>query len=288
MVGQARFADINKNLNARLEEKKVLIAVHRGSWGGNIVENTIPCYQAALDMGADMFEVDLITSTDGVTYAIHDGYEKRLFHKKNNIRTMDSKTIDKLKYYNCIGYLTESHVVRFEDVLKHFCHGELFNIDRSWIAPLEETHKVMQQYPEAVHQAIIKTPVKDEYLEFFQNCPVKYMYMPICYSMDEVRKVLSYTDINVVGVEAIARSEDSDMYDAENLRWMRDQGLYVWVNSITLSSQENHILSAGHDDDRAINGDPDGAWGTLVDQGYNVLQTDWPAQMSSYLRKKLG
>lgn len=288
MVGQARFAEINKNLNARLDEKKVLIAVHRGSWGGNIVENTIPCYQAALDMGADMFEVDLITSTDGVTYAIHDGYEKRLLHKMHNIRTMSSKTIDKLKYYNCIGYPTEMHVVRLEEILDHFRNGELFNIDRSWFAPLEEMEKVLRQYPHVLYQAVIKTPVKEEYLEFFQNCPVKYMYMPICYNMDDVRKALSYTDVNMVGVEAIARSEDSDMFDAENIRWMKEQGLYIWTNSITLSSWQKHILCAGHDDDRAIYGDPDGAWGVLVDQGYNVIQTDWPAQMSSYLRKKLG
>ena len=40
MVGQERFQDINKALNARLAEKKVLIAVHRGSWGGSIIENT--------------------------------------------------------------------------------------------------------------------------------------------------------------------------------------------------------------------------------------------------------
>ena len=287
MVGQARFAEINKNLNARLEEKKVLIAVHRGAWGGSIIENTTHCFRAALEMGADMFEVDLSTSTDGVTYAFHDGGERRLLHKLKNIKMMSSKTIDKLTYYNCLGEPTDYHVQRLEEVLDYFRNGELFNIDRCWF-DLEAMEAVLRKYPHVLHQAIIKTPVKDAYLEFFQNCPVKYMYMPICYNMDEVRKVLSYTDINVVGIEAIAPNAQCDMFDAENIRWMKEQGLYVWTNSISLSTKARHILCGGYDDNAALTGDPDDAWGVLLKQGYNVLQTDWPAQMSNYLRKKLG
>lgn len=287
MVGQERFQDINKVLNARLAEKKVLIAVHRGSWGGSIIENTIPAYMAALQMGADMFEVDLVKSEDGVLYAIHDTYERRLLKKMKNIKTMSSKTIDKLQYYNSIGEPSGQHVQYFEDVLKHFANGELFNIDRAW-SILPEVDAVMRKYPHAIHQAVIKTPVKDEYLEFFQNCPEKYMYMPICYSMDDVRKALSYTDINIVGVEAIARSTDADLYAAENIRWTKEQGLYVWSNTITLSNRERHILCAGFDDNKAIIEGPEAAWGVLMDQGYNVLQTDWPAQMSAYRNQKFG
>lgn len=287
MVGQERYREINKVLNARLEDKKVLIAVHRGAWGGSIIENTIPAYMAALQMGADMFEVDLIKSEDGVLYTIHDTYERRLLKKMHNIKTMTSKTIDKLQYYNCIGEPTGQHVQHFEDVLQHFTDGELFNIDRAW-SILPEVDAVMRQYPHAMHQAIIKTPVKEEYLEFFQSCPVKYMHMPICYSMDDVRKALSYTDINIVGVEAIAHSPDSDLFCAENLRWMKEQGLFIWSNTITLSNYDRHILCAGYDDNKAIMEGPEAAWGVLMDQGYNVLQTDWPAQMSAYRARRFG
>lgn len=287
MVGQERFQDINKALNARLAEKKVLIAVHRGSWGGSIIENTIPAYMAALQMGADMFEVDLVKSEDGVLYAIHDTYERRLLKKMKNIKTMSSKTIDKLQYYNSIGEPSGQHVQHFEDVLKHFTNGELFNIDRAW-SILPEVDEMMRKYPHAIRQAVIKTPVKDEYLEFFQNCSEKYMYMPICYSMDDVRKALSCTDINIVGVEAIAHSTDADLYAAENIRWMKEQGLYVWSNTITLSNFERHILCAGFDDNKAIIEGPEAAWGVLMDQGYNVLQTDWPAQMSAYRNQRFG
>lgn len=69
MVGKKEYAQINELLNARLDAKKVLIAVHRGAWGGNIIEGTVPSLELALKMGADMFECDLSKSTDGVIYA---------------------------------------------------------------------------------------------------------------------------------------------------------------------------------------------------------------------------
>lgn len=60
MVGKKEYAQINELLNARLDAKKVLIAVHRGAWGGNIIEGTVPSLELALKMGADMFECDLL------------------------------------------------------------------------------------------------------------------------------------------------------------------------------------------------------------------------------------
>ena len=285
MVGQERFREINKLLNKKLDQKKVLIAVHRGSWGGSIIENTILAYMAALQQGADMFECDLIKSTDGVLYTFHSGYENRLLRQTEKLKTMSSEMIDSLTYYNCIGDATRQHVQRFEAVLKHFLGGELFNIDRAW-SILPEVDALMRKYPHAIHQAVIKTPAQEEYLEFFQNCPMKYMYMPICSTVEEVKKALSYSDINMVGVEAIAKSAEAELFDPVNIQWMKDQGLYVWTNAITLSDHEKHILCAGFDDNRAIMEGPDGAWGVLMDRGYNVLQTDWPTQMSQYREQK--
>ena len=169
-------------------------------------------------------------------------------------------------------------------MVKYFTHGELFNIDRSWPI-LAETHELLKNYPHVVKQAIIKTPVKDEYLEFFQNCPVKYMYMPIVYNMEELRKVLTY-DINIVGVEAIAKTADSEMIDPENLKWIREQGLYIWVNSINLG--RGHELSGTYNDDVALSEGPDAAWGVLMDRGYNVIQTDWPSLLASYRDERFG
>ena len=59
MYGKKEYAHINALLNQKIEEKKHLIAVHRGTWHGNIIQNTIPAYRISLKMGADMVEADI-------------------------------------------------------------------------------------------------------------------------------------------------------------------------------------------------------------------------------------
>lgn len=273
--------DASQFLQQRLQEKKVLIAVHRGAWGGSIIENTVPAYEAALNMGADMFECDVAKSTDGVLYAIHDGYEMRLLHKRKNIKTLDSKTINRLRYFNSIGNPTDQPVQRLEEVLDHFRSGELYNLDRAW-SILPELHTVLQRFPHAMAQAIIKTPAKSQYLDFFRECPTKYMYMPICRTREALDEVLSRDCINLVGVELIVSSPEHPLFDKNLLRQLRERGLFIWVNAITLSNREKHILSAGFDDDLALRKGPEVAWGKLMEQGFNVIQTDWPAQLSRF------
>lgn len=169
--------------------------------------------------------------------------------------------------------------------MKYFCNGELFNIDRAWDI-LPAVDKVMKKYPNAICQAIIKTPVKKEYLDFFEQCPSKYMYMPIVHSLQEVKTVLSYENINIVGAELIAKTADAELFQEETIRWIREQGLFCWVNAITLGGDSKYDLSGGLDDDTAILESPEQAWGVLIEKGYNVIQTDWPAILNDFIKKK--
>lgn len=284
MIGKACYREINRLLEEQLDKKNVLIAVHRGTWGGNIIENTIPAYKMALSMGADLFECDVAMSTDGIIYTFHDGGEPRLLGEMKNIRTISSEEIDKQIYKNSIGEPSGVSVGRLEEVFTSFTHHELFNIDRGWDF-LPQIDALMCQYPKTIRQAIIKTPVKDCYLEFFQNCPTKYMYMPIAYSMEDVKKALAWSDINIVGVELIARTKEEELFQKENIHWIKEQDLYVWVNAITLSNEKKHVLFGGLNDDTALLDNPNHSWGKLFEMGVNVIQTDWPVQLQAYRKR---
>ncbi len=284
MIGKACYREINRLLEEQLDKKNVLIAVHRGTWGGNIIENTIPAYKMALSMGADLFECDVAMSTDGIIYTFHDGGEPRLLGEMKNIRTISSEEIDKQIYKNSIGEPSGVSVGRLEEVFTSFTHHELFNIDRGWDF-LPQIDALMCQYPKTIRQAIIKTPVKDCYLEFFQNCPTKYMYMPIAYSMEDVKKALAWPDINIVGVELIARTKEEELFQKENIDWIKEQDLYVWVNAITLSNEKKHVLFGGLNDDTALLDNPNHSWGKLFEMGVNVIQTDWPVQLQAYRKR---
>lgn len=285
MIGKERFKEINQLLNKRLEEKKVLIAAHRGSWAGNIANNTIPAYIACLKMGADMFECDLMESNDGVIYAFHDGTEERNLGFNENLKRFSSEEIDKMELINCDQLLSNYHVEKFETILNYFQNGELFNIDRAWDI-LPSVAKMLEKHPCSIQQAIIKTTADEKYLEFFENYPTKFMYMAVVTNMNEVKKVLSYKNINLVGMEIIANTEEDELFQDETIKWIREQGIFCWVNAIRLAGARRWDLFAGLDDDRAIIEDPEASWGRIMDKGAEVIQTDWPAILSAFRNQR--
>ena len=281
MFGKNRFSEINELLNKAFEKRKVLIAVHRGVWGGNILGNTIPSFRMACESGADMFELDVSKSTDGVLYSFHDGGEKRMLGIDKNIETLSSAEIGKLSYYNTIGEPSGVHVNLLEDVISYFKNGELYNVDRSW-NKLSETINLLKKYPWAIRQALIKSPVKETVLGLLNECSEKFMYMPIVYSMKDVEKVLEYPEINLVGMELIAGKQEDELFRDETVEYLHSRQLFAWVNAITLSSLERHILFAGLDDNTALLKSKEDSWGKLMQKGIDIIQTDWPIQLKKY------
>ena len=191
-----RYAQINTPLSQKLAQKKCLIAAHRGSWGGNIAQNTVGAYKAALQMGADIVETDVNATTDGVLYSFHDGNEQRVFGVEKSIRQMDSKEVESYHPINTCNELTAARINRLTEVLDFLSHGELLNIDRAWnIIP--QLLEVLDRYPNAKYQVVIKAPLKAKAAyEYLNAHPVKYMFMPICYSFEDVEAALSYPDLN--------------------------------------------------------------------------------------------
>lgn len=283
-----RYAQINTPLSQKLAQKKCLIAEHRGSWGGNIAQNTVGAYKAALQMGADIVETDVNATTDGVLYSFHDGNEQRVFGVEKSIRQMDSKEVESYHPINTCNELTAARINRLTEVLDFLSHGELLNIDRAWnIIP--QLLEVLDRYPNAKYQVVIKAPLKAKAAyEYLNAHPVKYMFMPICYSFEDVEAALSYPDLNVVGCEIIAFDEQMELFSDESIQRIHDRNLFVWVNAVTLGDVGVRPLYAKLDDDVSVLEDPSLGWGKLFEKKIDVMQTDWPALLYQYRRKILG
>ncbi|MFK9094370.1 glycerophosphodiester phosphodiesterase family protein [Bacillus salipaludis] len=283
MIGKKEFNSINNLLNQKLKEKGILIAVHRGSPGGNIIENTIPAYKAALKQKGDILEIDVIKSTDGVLYVFHDGQEKRLLNENDNIKTLASTKIEGLTYLNAIGHKTSYKVERLDDILEAYKGEVLINIDRAWDIWLELLPKLDQH--DMVNQIILKGPVVREQLEFLNSYKTKYMFMPIIHSLHEIDVTLEYQNINLVGIELIADSEQHPLFQDEVISSIKNNDLFVWANAINLDDEI--ILFAKLDDNTSIIQNPDLGWGRLFDKKVDIIQTDWPAILADYRDHKI-
>ena len=89
--------------------------------------------------------------------------------------------------------------------------------------------------------------------------------------MEEWETVKKY-DINVSAAELIFKTVDEPPADREFPADLVKQGIFPWVNAITLNDWD--VLSGGLDDNRAIGEGFDENWGVLLDMGFKILQTD--------------
>ena len=288
--GQTRFADNNELLNAKFAEKKVLICAHRGSWHGNITQNTTLSYKAALLQGADILETDTTASDDNVVFSLHDGVEPRLFNKPpRSSLSMKAWEIEDLLPLNALGEPSTHKVQRLEDVLAALSHGELINVDRSWRAK-GLVLSVLDRFPAMRRQAILKAPLREAaVLGQLDEHSVKYMFMPICYCLEDVEKALSYRDLNMVGVELIAHTPGDELYSDEAIRYIHSRGLFCWVNALVISDYYPAAALFGSlNDDESIRVGPEAGWGALIDKGIDVIQTDWPSILRDYRAARFG
>lgn len=268
-----------KLLNEKLGSKPFLIAVHRGSSMGNIIENTMPAFYAAMQSGADILEIDVIRSNDGKFYLFHDGNERRLLGQEKNIREMDSSFIDSLSYRNSIGQTVNYKVEKLDHALTTLKGTDvLLNLDRTW-ADWDTLLPFLDQFDMA-DQIILKSPVDQSCLSILEQHPIKYPYMPIIRKLDEIEDVLSYQNVNVTGVELIAKDEDSEFYQDHIIRGMKEKELFIWLNAIVLNDKD--VLYAKLDDDQSIIKGPAYGWAKLVEKGCDIIQTDWPSLLDNY------
>ncbi len=273
----------NDVLKKKLEEKEILVASHRGVCGGNICQNNRLAYKAALLYGADMIEMDVIQSADGVFYAYHNGTEKVNLDIDRDIREMTSEEIDAQQYYNWLHMASGIKVAKMEDILDEFEEQCLINIDRSWFywANVIET---LSKRPNR-QSILLKSAPEPELLQTLQDSGSDLMYMPIVKSVEDWERVKQY-DINVAAVEVIFDSLDHPLIAPERFQEWEELGVIPWVNTISLGTEPRFNISAGVGDNLAIDQGFDEGWGQLIRMGFKILQTDWPGLMNQYLEER--
>ena len=270
----------NEPIRKLIQRNKVIIAAHRGTCGGNVVQNTSLAYKNSLLHGADMIEVDAAMTTDGVFYVFHNGEEKIEYGIEQDIRTLSSKEVDEMYTLNCLGQRTKQKAERLEDVLEHFKDKCLINIDRSWFywdKIIEIIKKSQMQ-----GQVLLKSGVEEELLQKLEEIGEDIMYMPIMKDIKEWDIVKKY-NINVAAAELIFKDLDSPFVQPDFMKELHDLGIAPWVNAITLD--DDTVLSGRLDDNNAIKNGFEDNWGKLIELGFEIIQTDWPALVKGFVAK---
>lgn len=272
----------NKELQEAVRRKKVLVAAHRGTCGGSVVQNTILSYQNALLHGADMIEVDVSMTIDGVFFAFHNGEEPVELGIRRDIREMTAAEVESRKTLNSLQEYVGQKVERLDQVLERFRGKCFINIDRSWF--YWEKIIPFLKAKEMDTQILLKSGVHERLLSELENSGTGLMYMPIVKTAEEWETVKKY-DVNVAAAELIFSDLNGPFTDPAFLKELLGEGVLPWVNVIRLNDET--VLSGGLDDNLAIGEGFAKSWGRLIDLGYKILQTDWPALLRNYVDEKV-
>ena len=261
---------------------KTEIASHRGAASGNIPYNTMPAFECALLQKADIVELDVSKSKDGTLYVFHPKLEKKFLCSDRLISEMTDEEVDALRHYNSDQTVTEYKVERLEDVLRALRGRCKINIDKFWGAPLEIAKLVRELGMQ--DQVIVKSNLSAECARDAQEYAADMPYMCILKEKNTLGDYMQDFRGRWFGVEVCFSTEDAEVGTESFIQQMHDANKIVWVNALVYNYKK--ILAAGHSDDRAVAGDLQGGWGWLIDRGYDIIQTDFPLLLHTYMHNR--
>ena len=266
----------------KMEEQKILIASHRGRFGGNIVENTLPAFEAAVHCGADMVETDVRKTRDGEMILFHDPSPMRLLQLPGHTEDYTLAELRQRSLRNVIGEPSGSRVNTLDELLEAMRdRNVLINLDQCWsfIDPVYD--KVAARG--MADQVLIKSrPPYDDVISWLKNRNWQPAFVPVIPCDQEIplyQKIPPQARIQAV--EIFVRQESDRVISPEFISSLKNRHLHVWINALSLA--EKITLCAGHDDTVSVTGRPDLGWGWLIDHGASIIQTDWPSELRRYL-----
>ena len=261
------------------DSSSVIVVAHRGDWR-NFPENSLEAIDNAIKMGVDIVELDVKRTKDGELILMHDRTLDRTTTGKGLVSENTLSDIRKLNLRNGCNIRTIHKVPTLEEALLHAKGKIMINLDQADLY-FDQIYELMKKTG-TTKQIIMKgrkpvAEVKKQFGSYLEDV----IYMPI-------------VDLEVAGAEKQLEAFIKDMSPvAFELLFVKDTNLIPKKLATTLNGRSliwyNTLwdtMAGGHDDDMSLQ-NPDSGYGYLIDTlGCRIIQTDRPAYLLDYLRKR--
>lgn len=248
----------------------------------SLPENSILAVENAIRHGADVVEIDLKKTSDGHFVLMHD---RDLDRTTTSSGPVSEKTLEEILELNLVhnGKVTDERVPTLEEVLELVRGRSLINLDH--INPILEEVLPLVEELNMLDHAIIKTRnTPDEMVNRLESFPIdEILFMPIIsghnYSDgDLIELIAEYQDkLGITAVELIFNPENYDRMTEELFGSIHDMGIRVWINTLW-----NGRLSGGLADED-IPAKTEEVFGSLLERGVTIIQTDQTSYLRSYI-----
>ncbi|MGF9565955.1 glycerophosphodiester phosphodiesterase family protein [Neorhizobium sp. JUb45] len=264
------------------QKRDPAIVAHRGAWHG-APENSLAAIERAIAVGADVVELDIRKSADGELFIMHDDTLLRMAGIDRDAETFTIAELKAIALREDDGgehrATTDQRIPTLKEVLE-IIRGRIFTDldlkDRGLFSEVAACAREMN----AASYVDLKTRVMTrEELDWVraQNIDgVAFMAMSkfTAESIHETMALLS--EIRPFMCEM--RFDSLDTIKA-NRQIFRDANMALWTNTLNMEASGEWV-------DKTALADPDRIWGTLMEAGVSVFQTDEPEALKAYLQAR--
>lgn len=261
-------------------DKLIMVVAHRGDWR-NAPENSLRAYELAINEGVDIIETDLVMSKDSVLVILHDQTLNRSTTGKGKPSDFTLAELKQLRLRDGLGVPTAHKIPTLEEVMLLAKGKVLVNLDHS-TSFYREAFAVLKKTG-TLSQAIFKTDeAYDKLHDRYGLLLDSITFMPVIETGYGGNKqmILDYQKhLKPVAVELVFEQDTVGAFRDNG--FIKKGGSRIWVNTLW------PWLCGGHNDDLAVDEDKtEESWGWLIARGVNIIQTDRPAALLQYLRKR--
>lgn len=259
-----------------------MIISHRGEWA-TAPENSIEAILLAADAGADMAEIDVQKTEQGLLYLMHDDTTDRMTNRVGNTTEVEEHEFETLFLRGQEGgpnaALTDMQVPTLRAALEAARGRIHLNIDTKHRRDLEAVGQLVFEM-EMQDQVLIKMvidPANPDMSILDASWYKSLTFMPVLLDPKPGKMTTDAIEIAQLFDAQILEISFPSLNELKQTdHQMRKLGIRLWCNTL------NVVHPLNYSDDRAL-ANPDEVWGTLIRSGIGAIQTDQTPSLSRFL-----
>lgn len=275
-------------LRSRTQTDHIWVAAHRGDWK-YAPENSLQGLRNALFFGADIIETDVRPTKDGHFIVMHDATVDRTTNGSGTISEMSLADIRKLKLKTNWGQSTQFRVPTLDEYINEAKGRAFIYLDKAGIdmpgkeegSTVRALLNVLRQH-NALQEAIF---VLDwDYAKarrIFSTALDSVVYCPVI--EDRIPNLADYVEEYLRELRPIAFQFRMASLETESYRLL-PHVLASGSRAFVAATWPLH--TAGHDDNTSIFKSTSEGWGWLINQGFTIIETNFPKDLLQYLRER--
>lgn len=250
-----RLLDVFNN-----QPEKIMVAAHRGGHL-NVPENSLPSIDEAIAAGAEIVELDVRETKDGVMVILHDKTLDRTTTGKGEIADYTYAEIQQF-YLTHKGEATIYKIPTFKEALAYAKGKVIIDVDFK-ISGMEARQRAYEIIKEMGVESQILFFVYDfTEMETLYKINPEIKVMPRANTDDQIRKIIDLKMTNVIHV-------DESFEKSKMLEEAKAKGIRLWINTL------------GKNDAQSI--DNQKVYSDFISRfkSCDIIQTDFPERLKS-------